>query len=129
MEGLVRTVSTRALRGLARNLAVNGATRSRRIAAIRMAGVASILSCGIAHAENFTVLHSFAGGSDGATPGAEPIIDKLGNIFGTTEEGGVSGSCSAGCGTVYKISSEGAETVIYKFKDAMGPHGRLHRDK
>ncbi len=61
---------------------------------------------------NESVLHHFAGnGTDGAYPyGAVAILDKLGNLYGTTNGGG-----TYGCGTVFKISSSGTETILYSF--------------
>jgi uncharacterized repeat protein (TIGR03803 family) len=64
-----------------------------------------------------TVLHSFAGGSDGSYPDAGLIADSEGNLYGTTTSGGM--TCSGtgnGCGTVYKISSSGTESVLYAFQ-------------
>jgi len=61
-----------------------------------------------------TVLHSFKGGSHGALPGAG-LIDVAGPLYGTTANGGT-GSCSGGCGTVFKITKAGVATVLYSFK-------------
>ncbi len=63
-----------------------------------------------------TVLHSFAGGSDGATPYGGVILDKKGNLYGTTTDGG-----SSNAGIVFKVSPSGTETVLYTF--AGGPDG------
>ena len=47
----------------------------------------------------FKVLHSFkTGGADGARPFASLVRDPAGNLYGTTIEGGGSGS-----GTVFKL--------------------------
>jgi uncharacterized repeat protein (TIGR03803 family) len=59
----------------------------------------------------FAVLYSFAGGNDGASPLAAPIVDSHGNLYGVTENGG--GSCN--CGTVYKLSRKGKDTVLHAF--------------
>jgi uncharacterized repeat protein (TIGR03803 family) len=53
-----------------------------------------------------TVLYSFTGGADGATPIASLIRDKAGNLYGTTIGGGdtsnsVCTSQFSGCGTVF----------------------------
>ena len=48
----------------------------------------------------FTLLHSFTWGADGAFPWAGVILDKAGNLYGTTTRGG--GSCD--CGVVFKIT-------------------------
>jgi len=58
-----------------------------------------------------TVLHSFAGGSDGATPiYGNLLMDKSGNLYGTTDGGG-----SSSAGTVWEVSAKGKETVLYNF--------------
>lgn len=58
-----------------------------------------------------TILHSFAGGTtDGAQPDAGLIMDSAGNLYGTTADGG-----TYGAGTVFKISANGTETVLYSF--------------
>jgi uncharacterized repeat protein (TIGR03803 family) len=82
-----------------------------------------------------TVLHSFTGtGGDGATPVAPLIMDAAGNLYGTTEYGGLFGyACGPnGCGTVFKIDSSGKETVLYRFTgvagDGMNPEQGLVRD-
>lgn len=69
-----------------------------------------------------TILHSFAGPpKDGWGPRADLIIDKKGNLYGTTGEGGSSKSCAEfGCGTVFKITADGKETLLYSFDPANG---------
>jgi uncharacterized repeat protein (TIGR03803 family) len=52
-----------------------------------------------------TVLYSFAGGSDGAFPYAGLTLDKAGNLYGTTEEGGAGTTCANGCGTIFEIEN------------------------
>ena len=55
------------------------------------------------------MLHSFAGGTDGAYPAAGLVFDKKGNLYGTTKEGGGHN------GTVFKLTPSGKETVLYNF--------------
>jgi len=63
-----------------------------------------------------TVLHSFAGGSDGSYPQAGLIMDKKGNLYGTTPYGGGIAGCEGyGCGTIFKLAPNGTETVLYSF--------------
>jgi hypothetical protein len=69
------------------------------------------------------VLHSFAGGVDGANPNGDLILDSQGAIYGTTNIGGNEGGpCDAnGCGTVFKlVSAKGGTTwkeeLIHRFK-------------
>src|SRR6516165_3467489 len=67
-------------------------------------------------APSFIVLHTFAGSpTDGAFPIAGLIRDAAGNLYGTTQNGGGSGACYPGCGTVFKLGPTGAETVLHSF--------------
>ncbi len=43
-----------------------------------------------------------------------------GSFYGVTESGGLPGCGNVGCGTVYKVSSTGDETVLYLFTEASG---------
>jgi uncharacterized repeat protein (TIGR03803 family) len=68
------------------------------------------------------VLHSFRGGSsDGAYPAAGLIFDKNGNLYGTTAQGGLTGSCgNGGCGTVFKLtpfSGRWRASLLHQFAD------------
>jgi uncharacterized repeat protein (TIGR03803 family) len=79
-----------------------------------------------------TVLHSFAGGSDGAAPFAGLIIDSAGNLYGTTQSGGMTcNGMGSGCGTVFKLAPDGTETVLHAFKgglDGIEPSCTLFAD-
>jgi len=58
-----------------------------------------------------TVLHSFAGGTtDGCYPYAGLLLDKAGNLFGTTQACGASGY-----GIVFKVSKGGKLTILHNF--------------
>ena len=70
---------------------------------------------------NETILHTFAGGSDGCNPFAPPIIDSAGNLYGTTADGG--GSNDAG--VVYELVRSGqsySERILHTFS---GPDGAV----
>jgi len=74
-----------------------------------------------------TVLYSFSGGRHGAFPQAGLVADAQGNLYGTTSEGGRR-CVTAGCGTVFEVTPQGAETVLYAFKgrsDGAVPYARL----
>jgi uncharacterized repeat protein (TIGR03803 family) len=74
-----------------------------------------------------TVLHTFrAYKGDGKHPGGNLVMDAQGNLYGTTQSGGVSGYYGppdhsnpcyyGGCGTVFEISAAGEEKILYAFK-------------
>jgi uncharacterized repeat protein (TIGR03803 family) len=65
-------------------------------------------------AGTFSALHTF-GGSDGSTPTSTLLLDSRGNLYGTTAYGGSSTSCPFGCGTVFEVTSDGTESVLYSF--------------
>ena len=74
-----------------------------------------------------TVLHTFTGGTDGATPYAGIVADSNGNLYGTTYQGGVAGAGvnKLGAGVVFKIDTTGHSTVLYSFTggaDGSGPY-------
>jgi uncharacterized repeat protein (TIGR03803 family) len=72
------------------------------------------------------IIYNFSGGSDGALPYAGLVSDAQGNLYGTTLEGGDPGCNSPeGCGTVFRASMNGAETVLYSFT---GPDGERPQD-
>ena len=53
-----------------------------------------------------TVLHSFTDGADGGSPWAGLIMDKAGNLYGTTLQGGdlkCARGNGQGCGVVFKL--------------------------
>jgi uncharacterized repeat protein (TIGR03803 family) len=71
-----------------------------------------------------SVLYSFKGGNDGANPEAGVIMDRVGNLYGTTDGGGGDTACRAygGCGTIFKLAPDGKETVLSTFDPPR--HGR-----
>src|SRR5271166_4880625 len=70
-------------------------------------------------AQILTTLYSLDG-ADGATPYAAVVLATDGNLYGTTLQGGASGNCSGGCGTVFKTTPSGTLTTVYSFS---GPDG------
>lgn len=73
-----------------------------------------------------SVLYSFSGtaAGDGASPGGSLIQASDGNFYGLTSGGGVNiGAdtvCSGGCGTVFKITPTGSESVLHSFGSLSG---------
>jgi uncharacterized repeat protein (TIGR03803 family) len=105
--------------------------RCGSIAGQSMAAVASVVFLAAflgslpANAQTETILYSFAGSPDGATPYGNLVRDPQGNLYGTTAYGNLDGS---GHGTVFEITANGEETVLYNFKggrDGSNPYGAL----
>jgi uncharacterized repeat protein (TIGR03803 family) len=74
-----------------------------------------------------SVVYAFQGGDDGVFPAGDLMMDKSGNLYGTTLEGG-----EGNIGTVFKIAPGGAETVLYAFHgagDGAYPKAGLIEDK
>jgi uncharacterized repeat protein (TIGR03803 family) len=78
-----------------------------------------------------TVLYNVPGGVNGDQPGAGVVMDKAGNLYGTTIAGG---STSCECGVVYKLApgSKGkwTYTVLHRFvgSDGAQPNANLILD-
>jgi len=69
-----------------------------------------------------TTLHSFTGQPDGAFPLGILAIDKAGNLYGTTPNGG-DPKCTTeqqGCGIVFEIDTHGKEHILHSFLAAEG---------
>ena len=77
--------------------------------------VAFAMSTAALAQSNFTVIHSFGGGSDGSSPGTALVIDISGALYGTTPLGG-----ALNFGTAFKLKPPrlgGAwtESVLHSF--------------
>lgn len=60
-----------------------------------------------------STIYSFAGGSDGANPPGPLTMDRAGNLYGTSTNGGISGD-----GTVYELTPNGSgytKSIIHDF--------------
>jgi uncharacterized repeat protein (TIGR03803 family) len=76
------------------------------------------------------ILYSFQGGDvDGASPAASLIFDEAGNLYGTTQAGGIE-NCSGlhpNCGIVFELSPNGqggwSETILHEFTNSNGDGG------
>lgn len=84
-----------------------------------------VLTIGAAQAQTYTVLHTFAG-IDGAHPGAGLVMDRAGNLYGTTAGGGTNVE-----GNVFKLTRRNSSwifTSLYSFAggtDGESPEGNL----
>ena len=105
---------------------------SRRVASLSLFML--LIAAIAAQAQTLTVLHTFTLGPDGGflapAPSGGITRDSGGNLYGTTNAGGITtGHCGeVGCGVVYKVSSHGVETPIYKFQgqpDGQNPDARV----
>jgi uncharacterized repeat protein (TIGR03803 family) len=79
-----------------------------------------------------TVLYTFSGGTDGAIPYGGVVLDASGSLYGTTAAGGDDGCGGLGCGTVFRLDTQGNETVLHTFTggaDGGTPYGGLIRDR
>jgi uncharacterized repeat protein (TIGR03803 family) len=85
--------------------------RNSRKLAVAVVLALSILTPRSTIAQSYQVLHSFTGGSDGGTPVFVQLLgDSAGNLYGTTSAGGTYNS-----GTIFRLSANGSETVLYNF--------------
>jgi uncharacterized repeat protein (TIGR03803 family) len=78
-----------------------------------------------------TPFYSFGRVPDDAGPPGAPLIEGTdGNLYGTSATGGSpSAACPNGCGTVFRITPAGVETVLHSFggnaADGQAPSGAL----
>jgi hypothetical protein len=103
-----------------------------------------------AKAPSYSVLHSFTSGVDGSLPAAGLTLGKNGVLYGTTQYGGTTATCTGGAaGTIFQRTppaspgGQWAESVLYTFGSAagstpsdcfaeptasvtIGPHGELY---
>jgi uncharacterized repeat protein (TIGR03803 family) len=65
-------------------------------------------------AQTLTTLASFDG-TNGYSPQSALVQGNDGNFYGTTAQGGLSDNCTAGCGTVFKMTPSGTLASLYSF--------------
>jgi uncharacterized repeat protein (TIGR03803 family) len=72
-------------------------------------------------AQTYTVLYSFTGGADGASPAGRLVRDAKGDLYGTSYRGG-DPNCEApyGCGVAFKLDIKGKLSILHSF---IGPEG------
>jgi len=79
--------------------------------------------------QNYRVLYTFTGGTDGSIPNGNLTFDSSGNLYGTTNYGGnsVCDCCARGCGVVFKLSPNGdgpwTKTILHTFIGNNGIRG------
>jgi uncharacterized repeat protein (TIGR03803 family) len=102
--------------------------RATQLAALAVMFLGEVLLSQIAHAQTFSILYSFRGGSDGLSPDGL-VVDSVGNLYGTTAYGGSSASLF-GCGTLFKLDPAGNKTILYSFNgiDGGSPLAGIVRD-
>ena len=87
-------------------------------------GAGTVFKLSLSGAE--TILYSFgASPADGAVPVASLVQASDGNFYGTTASGGANycnqiPGTSNNCGSVFKITPTGVETVLYSFGASVG---------
>ncbi len=101
------------------------AKRYRSSAMARLVCIAGTLALltSLAQAQSITVLHNFTGRDDGGASQAGLTMDRAGNLYGTTNEGG-----TGGFGVVFRMSPAGSGwvlTTLHSFNstDGASPDG------
>lgn len=86
---------------------------------IRLARSISFVTLGMAiwfvsaRAQTYSLLYTFTGGPEGGYPAQRLTVDSVGNIYGSTDDGGG----PSGCGTIFKIRKGDRFSVLYTFLD------------
>jgi uncharacterized repeat protein (TIGR03803 family) len=99
------------------------------LAATWVAFALAVLVTPSAQAQTYTktILHDYTGQLDGESPSTRLILDKAGNLYGVTPNGGIYNE-----GTIFEIDSSGHYTILYSFganvRSAAFPIGRLTMD-
>jgi uncharacterized repeat protein (TIGR03803 family) len=109
----------------------------RRIAIFFCFTLSLAVLSNLAEAQTFTVLYTFNVDANGYNPLAGLTMDSAGNLYGTTNQGGL--PAGNGFGVVYKLSHHGAGWIFSKLisltyasgcapnsKVVVGPNGTLY---
>ena len=89
--------------------ACSGSSTSSVVQALSRGHNVHVSHVGGSPTATYTIIYTFKGGSDGSAPKAQ-LVDVNGTLFGTTSSGGTTFD-----GTVYSITTGGAEKVLYTF--------------
>lgn len=83
----------------------------------------------------YNVLYAFTGEGDGGLPQASLTVDKTGNLYGTTQNGGTGTGCTGlGCGVAFRLTppaqpgASWTQSVLHTFRgstDGYVPWGKL----
>jgi uncharacterized repeat protein (TIGR03803 family) len=82
---------------------------------------------GLTTAGNERLLYTFKGGEDGAFPN-QGLINVNGALYGMTAAGGRGSGCfgrRTGCGTIFRVTLSGDESVLHRFTGGGSPYGGL----
>ena len=116
-------------------------TSPRAVAFALAIALAVAVTAPAAHAQTYTVLHTFTGEADGGTPAAGLTMDAAGDLYGTAYFGGLTAdNCYSSCGIVFRMARARQGWVlkpIYTFTGgddggnpdasvAFGPDGTLY---
>lgn len=76
-----------------------------------------------------TILYAFLPDHNGRLPVGSLAMDRQGNLYGMTQEGGIGGG--NGGGTIFKLTPDGTKSILYSFQIATGavPHAGLVIDR
>lgn len=91
---------------------------SGKIAALAFFAISILLPASGAAAQQEVLLHSFNGPGDAGLPAGGLVMDKVGNLYGMSTNGG-----AYGAGAVYELSVHGNEHLLYSFNPAIGDGG------
>lgn len=98
--------------------------------AISSAGCGVVFSVDASDKER--VLHAFGKQASGGEEPSGGLLDVAGNFYGVTVYGGtLNSTCTFGCGVLYRVSSSGKYSVLYRFTggaDGAAPSGSLTED-
>jgi uncharacterized repeat protein (TIGR03803 family) len=76
-------------------------------------GLGTVFELGIKDGKE-QILHSFAGGTDGAKP-MSGLVDVLNTLYGTTSQGGISKNQEHNAGTVFKLNRRNDVEIVFTF--------------